>query len=244
LTINLGTEEDEDDKDPHEISLNNAEIRSLTAVIRMLVLSTKLKNAVDANYFKKQLHIKRQGMDDVIYDECAKLVNNLRTITPTYDEDYCLIPSYIQMRKLNNVLKNHVKKKNEVQFVNYHPMKMTLESDANTNHALDVQATSLYSMTFRNYNMFYKDASTEEKKQFTSMNSIKNNNGKLSLVKSFFDTDYIVHRFKRQDLQPLWRFSYVDEYNISFLGKKRITTSSQQEQKQKFTLSKTTLNDK
>jgi hypothetical protein len=111
LTVNLGTEEDEDDKDPHEISLNNAEIRSLTAVIRVLVLSSKLKNAVDTNYFKKQLHIERQGMDDVIYDECAKLVNSLRTITPTYDENYCLIPSYIQMRKLNNVLKNHAKKK-------------------------------------------------------------------------------------------------------------------------------------
>jgi hypothetical protein len=99
-------------------------------------------------------------------------------------------------------------------------------------------------MTFLNYNIFYKDASTEEKKQFTSINSIKNNNGKLSLVKNFFDTDYIVHRFKVQGLQPLWIFSYVDEYNISFLGKKRITTSpQQQEQKQKSTLSKTTLND-
>jgi hypothetical protein len=168
-------------EDSYDINLSNPEIRLLTAVIRMLATSSKLKNAADANYFKKQLHVDRQGLVNVIYVECAKLVNMLREITPAFDEDNCKIINYMQMRQLNTVLKKHAKE-NEISFVKYNPMKMALKSDVNANHALDVQVKSLYSMTFRSYNRFYKDASTEEKKQFTSINSIKNNSNKLSLV--------------------------------------------------------------
>jgi hypothetical protein len=85
-------------------------------------MSPKLKNAVDGNYFRKQLHTGMQAMDQQVYDECANLVNLLRIISPTTDDHDCSVLKFIQMRQLHNVLCRHAKD-NNVPYVNYKPKR-------------------------------------------------------------------------------------------------------------------------
>jgi RNase P protein component len=95
----IGNGENEEDQ---EIYLTNngltaGQIRSLVAVSKMLTKSPKLKNAVDGNYIRKQRYTSMQAMNQEAYDECANLVNLLRTISPTTDDRDCSVLKFIQM---------------------------------------------------------------------------------------------------------------------------------------------------
>ncbi|KAL0582319.1 hypothetical protein ABG067_007830, partial [Albugo candida] len=203
----------ENEEDQEMYTANNgltaAQIRPLAVVCKMLIKSPRLKNAVDGNYFKKQLYAGTQEMDQHVYDECANLVNLLRTISPTTDNLNGNILMFFQMRQ-------------------YKVKKMSIASDKNTIHALDVQPRSLYLMMRRHFDMFTIDESNYERKTLTSATSIISQHNKMSLLRNFFNVDYLYRRFTEQDLQPIWRFSFVDEYHVSFLGKmsKSSTTES------------------
>jgi hypothetical protein len=189
----------------------------------MLVKSQKLKHTVDANYLKKQLYSHRQNMDHSVYEACANLVNSLRTIIQTSSSTEVKyqgsIITYIQIRKLRKFLVDYAQQ-NQVPYIKHSLIKMTLESDINSTQALDVQHKSLYFMTHKKYDMFVTDGIDNSKKNLTSMSSITSDLTKASFLGNFFNTKYLQYRFQRRNLQPIWRFTFTDKYNISFLGKK------------------------
>jgi hypothetical protein len=137
----------------------------------------------------------------------------------TQQEGEYNIFTHMQIRKVRNTLLAHAKKK-EVNFIPRNMLKLNIRSDNQSCFGLGVQPKSLYSMVFRSFNLYKKEAKGETT-AITSGASIVNNNDKRSLLQNFFNINYLKHQFNSQNLEPNWSFDYTDKFNVSFIGKRK-----------------------
>jgi hypothetical protein len=101
----------------------------------------------------------------------------------TQQEGEYNIFTHMQIRKIRNTLLAHAKKK-EVNLIPRNMLKLNIRSDDQSCFGLHVQPKSLYSMVFRSFNLYKKEA-TGETTAITSGASIVNNNDKRSLLQTF-----------------------------------------------------------
>jgi hypothetical protein len=139
--------------------LSSKEAKSLIRVSIMLIKSPKLNNMVDKNYFKKQLYIGRQNLPEVAYQECANLVNLMRTVViPLKNkEDPHSIVNSIQVRKIRNILSNYASSK-AIKYAPRKIVKMNGKSDDQNLQALNVTPRSLYFIMSKSYTLYKKDS--------------------------------------------------------------------------------------
>jgi hypothetical protein len=176
--------------------LSSKEIKSLIAVSIMLIKSPKLNNMVDKNYFRKQLYIGRQNLPEVVCQECANLVNLMRTVViPLKNkEDPHSIVNSIQVRKIRNILSNYASSK-AIKYAPRKIVKMNFESDDQNLQALNVTPRSLYSIMSKSYTLYKKD-STGALVNITAGANVKDDYDKKELLHNFFKTSYIDFRYK------------------------------------------------
>lgn len=198
-----------------ERDLTSKEINALTAVSLMLCESDSIVGHIKPEYVRKQLyHDKQESIPPQAIRICSDLINSLRRISLKKGDEASFL-TCCKIRQVRNTLVDFAGDRTKFGSRKLFPEKKEADDfSVHINHA------TLYLLFQADHNMY-----NEDKSAFTSYQSIQNDQDKCAIFKNFLDWEFVERRLKEQNLNSAFAFSYTNQYDVHFLGKKNIITS-------------------